>query len=93
MEDLNEPIYKIDKMFQQLINISQFKHNCKGIVVGDFIGIDNNAWLEEFLCELSSKMSLPMIRINSITHSKQKITLPIGRIAEIQQNKLVVKNR
>ena len=46
-EDLNEPVYKIDKMFQQLLNIKKFAKNCKGIILGDFLGVDNEEWLED----------------------------------------------
>ena len=91
-EDINEPVYKIDKMFQQLLNISEFKRYCKGVIFGDFIGVDNESWLKEYLNEFSSKIAAPIIGIDTITHSKRKITLPIGQNAEIQQNKLIVFN-
>ena len=90
-EDINEPVYKIDKMFRQLLNISEFKRYCKGIIIGDFVGVDNELWLKEYFEELSSDIKIPMIGINTITHSKRKITLPVGRKAEIQQNKLIVQ--
>ena len=90
-EDINEPVYKIDRMFQQLLNIFEFKRYCKGIIIGDFIGVDNEVWLNEYLDELSSDIKIPMIGINTITHSKRKITLPVGCMAEIQQNKLVLQ--
>ena len=65
-EDLNEPVYKIDKMFTQLFNIEQFRQHCKGIIVGDFMGLDNQNWFEDLLNELK------------ITHNTSKKTIPIG---------------
>ena len=90
-EDLNEPVYKIDKMFQQLINIKEFRQNCKGIVLGDFLDVDDENWLREYLEELSSRLNIPVIKIKGLTHNEGKITLPIGVGAEINNNKLITK--
>ena len=79
-EDINEPVYKIDKMFTQLFNIEKFKNNCKAIVLGDFLNIDRQDWLEE----LFNSFELPVIYIKGITHSEDKITLPIGKLAKLE---------
>ena len=86
-EDLNEPVYKIDKMFTQLFNIEKFNKNCKGIVLGDFLNIDNEDWLENFF----NSFIIPTIYIQGITHSKEKITLPIGRKAKLEGLKLNIE--
>ena len=88
-EDLNEPVYKIDKMFQQLINIPKFTKHCKGIVLGDFLDVDNNIWLEEYFEELSLKLNVPFAGGFPITHSQHKITLPIGQKAILDGIKLI----
>lgn len=82
-EDLNEPVYKIDKMFQQLINIPQFAENCKGIVLGDFLDVDNEVWLEEYFKELARRIKIPMTSGFKITHNQEKITLPIGKMGRL----------
>lgn len=89
-EDLNEPVYKIDRMFQQLININQFAKHCKGIILGDFLDTDNNEWLEEYFYELASRTHLPVISGFRISHAKEKITLPIGKHAILQEKNLSV---
>ena len=89
-EDLNEPVYKIDKMFQQLININQFKNNCKAIVLGDFLNVDNSEWLEEYFYELANRLEIPVIAGFKITHDKDKITLPIGKKSVLDGNSLFV---
>lgn len=38
-EDVNEPVYKIDKMFRQLLNIEKFRKNIKALCFGDFQGL------------------------------------------------------
>lgn len=89
-EDLNEPVYKIDKMFQQLLNINQFKNNCKAIVLGDFLNVDNPKWLEEYFCELAENLKIPVVGVFKITHNQEKITIPIGKICYLQDSKLVI---
>ena len=89
-EDLNEPVYKIDKMFQQLINIDKFRQNCKGIVLGDFLDVDNQEELEMYFKELATRLNIPVIGGFKITHSKDKITIPIGRICKLEDRKLVI---
>ena len=89
-EDLNEPVYKIDKMFQQLINLFQFKKYCKGIVLGDFLDTDNEEWLEEYFNELSAKLQIPVTGGFKITHDTEKITLPIGKYAKLDGKRLTI---
>lgn len=89
-EDLNEPVYKIDKMFQQLINIDKFRQNCKGIVLGDFLDCGNEEWLQEYFEELANRLEVPIVGGFKITHEREKITVPIGRQAKLAGNKLVI---
>ena len=89
-EDLNEPVYKIDKMFQQLLNIKKFAKNCKGIILGDFLGVDNEEWLEDYFKELGLRLGIPMIGGYKITHSCEKITLPIGKFAQLNEKNLII---
>ena len=79
-EDLNEPVYKIDKMFTQLFNIEKFNKHCKAIVLGDFLDIDNKAWLEE----LFKAFTTPTVGGFKITHAEDKITLPVGKLAKLE---------
>ena len=79
-EDLNEPVYKIDKMFTQLFNIEKFNQKCKAIILGDFLNVDNEEWLDE----LFKTFTIPTISGFKITHAEDKITLPIGKIAKLE---------
>ena len=84
-EDLNEPVYKIDKMFTQLFNIEKFSNYCQGVVLGDFLNIDNELWLED----LFQTINLPCAGGFKITHAQEKITLPIGKLAKLQNTTLL----
>ncbi len=81
-EDINEPVYKIDRMFTQLFNIEKFNKNCKGIILGEFSNVDNQNWLDE----LFSSFSVPTVGGFKITHGKEKITVPIGEKAYLINN-------
>ena len=89
-EDLNEPVYKIDRMFQQLVNINKFREKCKGIVLGDFLDVDNTDWLEEYFTELADRLNIPVTGGFKITHNKEKITIPIGRKCSLHDCRLVI---
>ena len=78
VEDINEPVYKIDKMITQLLNIDAFKKNLVGIVLGDFTGIDNQKYFNDFFTELSSCLKIPIIGGFKFGHEKDKQTFPIG---------------
>ena len=87
-EDLNEVAYKIDKMMTQLMNIDQFVQYCKGIVLGDFLDMDNEQWLDELFIEIGNKLDVPVVGGFKITHDVEKITLPYGAKAQLKENKL-----
>ena len=89
-EDINEPVYKIDKMFQQLINIEQFNKYCKGIVLGEFSETDNYDWLEDYFKELSENMKVPVVHTPLITHGENKVVIPIGKDAILENEILTI---
>ena len=89
-EDLNEPVYKIDRMFHQLMNIDKFLDNCRAVVLGDFLGVDSQNWLEDFFTELSQKLGVPVVSGFKISHGKYKITLPVGANATLDGLKLIL---
>ena len=88
-EDLNEPVYKIDKMLTQLFNIDKFKKHIKALVVGDFLDVDNQKWLDDLFEEIAKKYNIPVVKGLKVTHSKTKDTFPIGSMAVLSNDKLV----
>lgn len=88
-EDLNEPAYKIDKMFTQLFNIEKFKQNIKGLVLGDFLNTEKE-YFSEFIKELAQKHQIPTLDGFKITHAKEKLTLPTGAKAILDTNNKIL---
>lgn len=77
-EDLNEPVYKIDKMLNQLINIKEFRKHCKGIAFGEFLDCGDEEWLDEVFNEIAEILDVPVFRGFKFTHAADKQTFPIG---------------
>lgn len=89
-EDLNEPTYKIDRYFTQLFNIDKFKKNIQGIILGDFLDLDNQKYFEDFINELANNYNIPIYGGYPISHSETKATIPYGTMAEIKDNQLKI---
>lgn len=85
-EDINEEVYKIDKYFRQLLNIQKFRQNISGIALGDFIGIDNEIWLDSLFSELANELRIPVISGYPISHSRHKATVPYGAKAILNES-------
>jgi muramoyltetrapeptide carboxypeptidase len=88
-EDLNEPVYKIDKMITQLLNIAKFKDNIRGIILGDFLESGYPEQLDMFFKDLGEDLDIPVLGGYKITHNSDKITLPYGADAAIVSDTLV----
>ena len=54
-EDLNEPVYKIDKMLTQLFNIEKFRKNIKGMAFGQFLDCGCPEQLEFLFKEIANE--------------------------------------
>lgn len=93
-EDLNEEVYKIDKMFTQLFNIEKFRKNLQGIILGDFLDVGNKKHFDELFYELGGKCRVPILSGFKITHAREKMTVPYGAPAQFstQDKKLIIES-
>ena len=91
-EDLNEPTYKIDRYFTQLLGISEFKKNIKAILLGEFQKIDNYEYFDAFFKDLAKKLNIPIIANYPISHSKIKATIPFGAYCKLTDSKLEISD-
>lgn len=90
-EDICEPVYKLDKMFRQLLNIENFRKNIQAFCFGEFTNTDNPEWLNILLKELATELNIPSAQGFKITHSKDKTTLPIGTKAQLKDKILYIE--
>ena len=91
-EDLNEPTYKIDRYFRQLINTDAFKNNIKGIIFGEFMDCDNYEYLEKLFSEISHELDIPAFGGYEISHGNKKLTIPIGAKAQVDSAGILIKD-
>ena len=87
-EDVNEPVYKIDRMFTQLTNIAAFRKHLKAIIVGDFSGLDSEENFVSYIKSLSLSLGVPVFFGLKTGHERDKLTLPVGLRAEINGSEL-----
>ena len=76
LEDLNEPLYKVDKMFYEIYRCDNLRKKIKGIIFGDF-------YLEEeeimpLIEEYSDIFNVPSAVTLDITHKMNNVTIPYG---------------
>ncbi|MCM1338250.1 MAG: LD-carboxypeptidase [Muribaculaceae bacterium] len=90
-EDIDEPAYKLDRYFTQLLNIDKFRKNLAGIILGEFSGIDNQKYFDDFMTKSGLDLNIPILGNYPITHGKTKATVPIGAVAEIEKEKVQIK--
>ena len=89
-EDLNEPAYKIDKMMTQLLNIKKFRQNIKGLILGDFLDSGYPEQVDELFCDIANNLNIPALSGFKITHEKDKITVPYGKMGKINNGTLII---
>ena len=89
-EDLNEPVYKIDKMFTQLLNIKKFRDNIKGLVLGKFLDTGYPEQLEYLFSEIANTLNIPTVGGFNISHEDTKDTIPYGKICTLDSGILYI---
>ena len=89
-EDLGEPVYKIDKMFTQLMNIEKFKSNIKGMVLGKFLDVEYPDQLDYLFDQISEELNIPTVSGFKISHEDTKATIPYGANGILNKDKLII---
>ena len=90
MEDVNEAVYRIDRMLTQL-RLSGALGACAGIIFGQFTDIPRDApeeslgarTLDDVLGEVATALGVPCIAGAPIGHVADQWTLPLGAQAEL----------
>jgi muramoyltetrapeptide carboxypeptidase len=91
LEDVNEPVYRIDRMLQQL-KLSGALNGCKAIVFGECTSCPEDAGgaeaggrqFDEVLGELSHSLGIPCIAGIPVGHIAEQWTIPLGAMATIE---------
>ncbi len=91
-EDLNEPVYKIDRYITQLLNVREFKRNVSAVVLGDFIGIEEEYRkdFDNLFKTIGKDLNIPVVKTYPFSHSREKTTVPVGVKAKLTNNKIIL---
>jgi muramoyltetrapeptide carboxypeptidase len=90
VEDVNEPVYRIDRMLTQLRLVGALAR-CKGLVFGQFTNIPGDSpeeslgarSLDDVLREFAEALRIPCIVGAPVGHVADQWTLPLGADAEL----------
>lgn len=84
LEDVNEPVYRIDRMLQQL-SLSGALNACKAIVFGDCTKCPADAGrpFDEVLGEVAHTLGVPCLAGIPIGHIAEQWTIPLGAMARV----------
>lgn len=91
IEDVNEPAYKIDRMFTQLINVEKFKKNIVGLAIGVFSDLEKKNFVDDMFKEYANSLKIPCCDGFLISHEKDKYTLPIGVSCNFSTDKKIIE--
>jgi muramoyltetrapeptide carboxypeptidase len=95
LEDIDEAVYRIDRMLQQLV-LSGALSQCVAIVAGDFrppereIEVDNRP-LDEVLREAAEVAGIPCLAGAPFGHIADQWTIPLGAIAELDTSEMSLR--
>ena len=87
LEDINEPVYRIDRMLQQL-KLSGALNGCKAIAFGECVKCPDDAGgggrpFDDVLGEIARGLNVPCIAGIPIGHIDQQWTIPLGALATL----------
>jgi muramoyltetrapeptide carboxypeptidase len=90
LEDVNEPVYRIDRMLQQL-KLAGVLNGCKAIVFGQCTSCPEDAGgaeaggrqFDEVLSELAHSLGVPCLAGIPVGHIAEQWTIPLGAMAKL----------
>jgi muramoyltetrapeptide carboxypeptidase len=86
LEDINEPVYRIDRMLQQLM-LSGAIDGCKAIAFGECVKCQEDAGggrsFDEVLGEIAYAVGVPCLAGIPVGHIDDQWTIPLGAIATL----------
>jgi muramoyltetrapeptide carboxypeptidase len=81
-EDVDEPVYRIDRMLTHL-RLSGRMQRVRGVVIGALKDCGNDAEMLVFLRDFFSPLGVPVVRNLPIGHHGDNLLMPIGRTVRL----------
>ncbi|NWF53374.1 MAG: LD-carboxypeptidase [Syntrophaceae bacterium] len=80
LEDVDEELYRVDRYLTQWFLAGKFRR-IKGLILGDFRGLRNREVFK--ILSTQMKVHFPVVHTPYIGHGKNKITLPVGAVVDL----------
>jgi muramoyltetrapeptide carboxypeptidase len=81
-EDVDEPVYRVDRMLTHL-RLSGRMHGLRGVIIGQLKDCGNDAEMLEFLREFFEPLRIPVVRNLPIGHHGNNLLMPVGRTVRL----------
>ncbi|MNN10634.1 putative murein peptide carboxypeptidase [compost metagenome] len=81
IEDINEPLYRIDRLLTQL-RLAGTLHKLRGVLVGDVAGVEVAA-LDRLLKQTFEPLKIPVLSGWRSGHCDPNLTLPMGALVSL----------
>ena len=81
IEDVNEPLYRVDRLLTQLRLAGKFER-VRGVLVGDVAGVDAVA-LERLIRQELGPLGVPVLSGWRSGHCDPNLTLPMGALVRL----------
>ena len=87
LEDINEPVYRIDRLLQQ-IKLSGMLRGCKAIAFGECVKCPGDSGgagrsLDDVLREIAGELRIPCVSGIPVGHIDEQWTIPLGAMAAL----------
>lgn len=85
LEDINEPVYRVDRMLEQL-RLSGVLNGCKAIVFGNCSGCNGSTperSFDDVLGELAHVLGVPCLAGVPVGHIAEQWTIPLGAMGRL----------
>jgi muramoyltetrapeptide carboxypeptidase len=87
LEEINEPVYRIDRMLQQL-KLTGALNSCKAIAFGECVKCPDDAGgggrpFDEVLGEIAHSLGIPCLAGIPVGHIDEQWTIPLGAMATL----------
>lgn len=80
LEDVDEKLYEVDRYLTQWILAGKLR-KVRGLILGDFHGLKNKEVFRVLAKQM--KIDFPLVHCPYIGHQKNKITLPVGAMVQL----------
>ena len=82
LEDIGEPLYKIDRMLTQM-KLAGLFDNIRGLIIGSFQNCADYADIEELVEEIFDDYQIPVLSGLSAGHGKSNLSLVFGEMVRL----------